>query len=61
MARSKRTLLHRGFLYAQQHGPRRVLTTRPEQLIGSAQRMKLAEAWRAGYTAAKTDARRKKI
>lgn len=60
MARSKRTLIHRGFLYAQQN-------TSPSPMFGgptventSVKRMRLAEAWRAGYLASNNDRRRAK-
>lgn len=54
--RSKRTLIHRGYLYAQQHGPRQGSRRDVET---SRKRMELAEAWRAGYIAHTNDARRK--
>lgn len=60
MARSKRTLLHRGFLYAQQNSSPAPLFDRVTQENISAKRMRLAEAWRAGYLASNNDRRRKK-
>lgn len=57
---AKRTLIHRGFLYAQQNSsPRPLFGGGPTTENISASRMKLAEAWRAGYLACSNDRRRR--
>lgn len=53
----KTTLIHRGYLYAQ--GKIQPVSVFDKVTIGnaSAERMKLATAWRAGYLARMYDAR----
>lgn len=58
MARNRRTLKHRGYLYAQQHPATSYLFDGVTRENVSLRRMHTAEAWRAGYLAAQGDARR---
>lgn len=57
MARRTPTLLHRGYLYAQERVAPDI-RVKPE--ITTRRRMRLAAAWKAGYMAAQNDAKRKK-
>lgn len=51
---SKPTLIHRGYLYAQKRAPVPKAFPPPHE-----HRMQHAITWRAGYMAAKVDARRR--